>query len=154
MNHAARRRAAADERRPARAPTSAGRPPRSSTSRTGSPSRLPLFIGCVIGLSFLLLMWVFRSIFVPLKAAVMNLLSIGAAYGVIVAIFQKGWGGSLVGVHSSLPIVSFVPMFMFAVLFGLSMDYEVFLLSRIREEYNKTHDNTDSVSPASRPPRA
>jgi RND superfamily putative drug exporter len=75
----------------------------------------------------------------------MNLLSIGAAYGVIVAIFQKGWGASLVGVHARLPIVSFIPMFMFAVLFGLSMDYEVFLLSRIREAYLATHDNTESV---------
>ena len=88
-----------------------------------------------IGLSFLLLMVVFRSILVPLKAAVMNVLSIGAAYGVIVAVFQRGWGASLFGVHESLPIVSFIPMFMFAILFGLSMDYEVFLLSRIREEY-------------------
>ena len=107
--------------------------------------RLPYFIGAVIVLAFLLLMWVFRSIFVPLKAAIMNLLSIGAAYGVIVMIFQKRWGGSLVGVHTSLPIVSIVPMFMFAVLFGLSMDYEVFLLSRIREEYSSTNDNTESV---------
>ncbi|MCU1361782.1 MAG: putative integral rane protein, partial [Ilumatobacteraceae bacterium] len=107
--------------------------------------RLPLFIACVVGLSFLLLMLVFRSILVPLKAAVMNLLSIGAAYGVIVAVFQKGWGAGLFGVHESLPIVSFIPMFMFAILFGLSMDYEVFLLSRIREEYNLSHDNTESV---------
>jgi RND superfamily putative drug exporter len=108
-------------------------------------SRLVLFIATVIALSFLLLMCVFRSVLIPLKAALMNLLSIGAAYGVIVAIFQKGWGASLVGVHASLPIVSFIPMFMFAVLFGLSMDYEVFLLSRIREAYLATHDNTESV---------
>src|SRR5205807_2343678 len=108
-------------------------------------SRLLLFIATVIALSFLLLMCVFRSVLIPLKAALMNLLSIGAAYGVIVAIFQKGWGASLVGVHASLPIVSFIPMFMFAVLFGLSMDYEVFLLSRIREAYLATHDNTESV---------
>jgi putative drug exporter of the RND superfamily len=107
--------------------------------------RLPLFIGCIVGLSFILLMIVFRSILVPLKAAIMNLLSIGAAYGVIVAVFQKGWGASLFGVHESLPIVSFIPMFMFAILFGLSMDYEVFLLSRIRESYNHNHDNTESV---------
>jgi RND superfamily putative drug exporter len=107
--------------------------------------RLPYFIGAVIFLAFLLLMWVFRSILVPLKAALMNLLSIGAAYGVIVLIFQKQIGGSLVGIHSALPIVAIVPMFMFAVLFGLSMDYEVFLLSRIREEYSATHDNTESV---------
>ncbi len=108
-------------------------------------ARLPLFIGCIVGLSFVLLMIVFRSILVPLKAAIMNLLSIGAAYGVIVAVFQWGWGASLFGVHESLPIVSFIPMFMFAILFGLSMDYEVFLLSRIRESYNHNHDNTESV---------
>jgi len=107
--------------------------------------RLPLFIGCVVGLSFILLMIVFRSILVPLKAAIMNLLSIGAAYGVIVAVFQWGWGASLFGVHQSLPIISFIPMFMFAILFGLSMDYEVFILSRIREEYNHSGDNTGSV---------
>ena len=107
--------------------------------------RLPLFIGCVVALSFLLLMIVFRSLLVPLKAAIMNLLSIGAAYGVIVMVFQWGWGASLFGVHQSLPIVSFIPMFMFAILFGLSMDYEVFILSRIREEYNHTGDNTESV---------
>ena len=108
-------------------------------------ARLPLFIGCIVGLSFILLMLVFRSILVPLKAAIMNLLSIGAAYGVIVAVFQKGWGAPLFGVHQSLPIISFIPMFMFAILFGLSMDYEVFLLSRIREEYHHTGDNTESV---------
>jgi RND superfamily putative drug exporter len=109
-------------------------------------ARLPFFIGAVILLSFLLLLMVFRSLVVPLKAAVMNVLSIGAAYGVIVAIFQWGWGASLFGVHESLPISSFVPMLMFAILFGLSMDYEVFLLSRIREEYLLTHDNTESVA--------
>jgi RND superfamily putative drug exporter len=108
-------------------------------------ARLPWFIGLVVLLSFVLLMIVFRSILVPLKAALMNLLSIGAAYGVMVAVFQKGWGASIFGVHESLPIVSFVPMFMFAILFGLSMDYEVFLLSRIREEYDKTRNNTEAV---------
>jgi RND superfamily putative drug exporter len=109
-------------------------------------NRLPYFIGSVILVSFLLLMVVFRSILVPFKAAVMNVLSIGAAYGVIVAIFQWGWGASLFGVTESLPIVSFVPMLMFAILFGLSMDYEVFLLSRVREEYLIDHDNTESVA--------
>jgi putative drug exporter of the RND superfamily len=107
--------------------------------------RLPWFIGAVISLSFLLLLVVFRSILVPVKAAVMNVLSIGAAYGVMVAVFQKGWGASLFGVHQSLPIISFIPMFMFAILFGLSMDYEVFLLSRIREEYLVAEDNTESI---------
>ena len=108
-------------------------------------NRLPWFIGAVVGLSFLLLMVVFRSILVPLKAALMNLLSIGAAYGVIVAVFQWGWGKDLVGLEQTVPIVAFVPMMMFAILFGLSMDYEVFLLSRIREAYQETHDNTGSV---------
>jgi putative drug exporter of the RND superfamily len=108
-------------------------------------SRLPVFIAAVVGLSFLLLMAVFRSVLVPLKAAVMNLLSIGAAYGVVVAVFQWGWGRSLIGLDESVPIVSFVPMFMFAVLFGLSMDYEVFLLSRIREEHLDGRDNRTAV---------
>ena len=108
-------------------------------------SRLPLFIGAVIALSFLLLMVVFRSILVPVKAAIMNVLSIGAAYGVIVAVFQWGWFRGLFGVEQSLPIVSFIPMMMFAILFGLSMDYEVFLLSRVREEWLKTGDARSSV---------
>jgi RND superfamily putative drug exporter len=107
--------------------------------------RLPVFIAAVVGLSFLLLMAVFRSVLVPLKAALMNLLSIGAAYGVVVAVFQWGWGASLIGLDGTVPIVSFVPMFMFAVLFGLSMDYEVFLLSRIREDYLAGRDNRRSV---------
>jgi RND superfamily putative drug exporter len=109
-------------------------------------TRLPWFIGVVIGLSFLLLTIVFRSLLVPLKAAVMNVLSIGAAYGVIVAVFQWGWFRGVFGVEQSLPIVSFIPMMMFAILFGLSMDYEVFLLSRIREEYDRTGDNAVAVA--------
>ena len=108
-------------------------------------ARLPWFIAAVVGLSFLLLMVVFRSILVPLKAALLNLLSIGAAYGVVVAVFQWGWGRSLIGLDEAVPIASFVPMMMFAILFGLSMDYEVFILSRIREEYHKGHSNIDSV---------
>ncbi|MCU1397171.1 MAG: transporter [Acidimicrobiales bacterium] len=108
-------------------------------------ARLPLFIAAVIGLSFLLLMVVFRSLLVPLKAALMNLLSIGAAYGAVVAVFQWGWGKGLVGLHETVPISPFLPMIMFAVLFGLSMDYEVFLLSRIREEFSKTGDSRSSV---------
>jgi putative drug exporter of the RND superfamily len=107
--------------------------------------RLWLFIGAVVCVSFVLLMMVFRSILVPPKAAIMNLLSIGAAYGVIVAIFQWGWLKGLVGLDETVPIVSFVPMIMFAILFGLSMDYEVFPLSRIREEYYKSKDNLRSV---------
>jgi len=107
--------------------------------------RLPLFIGAVILVSFLLLTLVFRSILVPLKAALLNLLSIGAAFGVIVMVFQWGWGAGLIGLHSTVPILPFIPMFMFAILFGLSMDYEVFLLSRVREEYLSSGDNDTSV---------
>ena len=107
--------------------------------------RLPVFIGGVVALSFILLMVVFRSLFVPLKAAVMNVLSICAAYGVVVAVFQWGWGKGLVGLQQTVPIVSFVPMMMFAILFGLSMDYEVFLLSRIRENWMATGDSHRSV---------
>ena len=108
-------------------------------------ARLPWFIAAVVSLSFILLMTVFRSILVPLKAAILNLLSIGAAYGVVVAVFQWGWGRSLIGLDEAVPIASFVPMMMFAILFGLSMDYEVFILSRIREEYHRGHSNIDSV---------
>ena len=108
-------------------------------------SRLPWFIGVVLALSFLLLMLVFRSILVPVKAVLLNLLSIGAAYGVVVAVFQWGWGRSQIGLDEAVPIASFVPMMMFAILFGLSMDYEVFILSRIREEYQGGHSNIDSV---------
>jgi putative drug exporter of the RND superfamily len=107
--------------------------------------RLVWFIGAVILLSVVLLTMVFRSIAVPLKAAVMNLLSIGAAYGVIVAVFQWGWLKGLVGIDETVPIVSFMPMMLFAILFGLSMDYEVFLLSRVREEYLHRRDNDAAV---------
>ena len=107
--------------------------------------RLPWFVGAVILLSVVLLTMVFRSIAVPLKAAAMNLLSIGAAYGVIVAVFQWGWLKGLVGLEETVPIVSFMPMMLFAVLFGLSMDYEVFLLSRVREEYLERGDNQEAV---------
>ncbi len=107
--------------------------------------RLPLFVTAVVLLSLMLLTFVFRSIVVAAKAAIMNLLSIGAAYGVLVMVFQWGWGKSLIGLETTVPIVAFVPMFMFAVLFGLSMDYEVFLLSRVREEYLLTGDNETSV---------
>jgi RND superfamily putative drug exporter len=104
-----------------------------------------LFIGAVLILSFVVLMAVFRSILVPLKAVVMNLLSIGAAYGVIVALFQWGWGSSITGLHPA-PIETWAPMMLFAIVFGLSMDYEVFLLSRIREEWARTGDTQTSVA--------
>jgi RND superfamily putative drug exporter len=108
-------------------------------------SRLPLFIGAVLGLSFLLLLVVFRSVLVPLKAVLMNLLSIGAAYGVMVAVFQWGWLGDTLGV-SPAPIEPWAPMMLFAIVFGLSMDYEVFLLSAVRETYDRTHDNGYAVA--------
>ena len=107
--------------------------------------RLPVFIGVVLALSFLLLMIVFRSLLVPLKAVIMNLLSLAAAFGIVTAVFQWGWGGSLLGIEPA-PIEPFVPMMMFAIVFGLSMDYEVFLLSRIREEFLKSGDSRGSVA--------
>ncbi|MFD7413914.1 MMPL family transporter [Kitasatospora purpeofusca] len=107
--------------------------------------RLPAFVAAVLAMSFLLLTLVFRSVLVPLKAVLLNLLSIGAAYGIMVAVFQWGWGGALVGLEATVPIVSFIPMFLFAILFGLSMDYEVFLLSRVREEYLRTGDNGTAI---------
>jgi putative drug exporter of the RND superfamily len=108
--------------------------------------RMPLLIGVVLLLSFLLLMAVFRSVLVPLKAVIMNLLSIGAAYGILVAIFQWGWARDLIDVDKAGPIEAWVPMFLFAIVFGLSMDYEVFLLSRIKEEYDRTKDNATAVA--------
>ena len=107
---------------------------------------LPLFIGAVIAVSFVLLMLVFRSVVVPLKAALMNLLSIAGAYGVLVAVFQWGWGAELLGLEGPTPITSMIIVIMFPILFGLSMDYEVFLLSRVREEYARTGDNAESVA--------
>ena len=113
---------------------------------TAISEKLPLFIGVVILLSALLLMTVFRSVLVPLKAIVMNLLSIGAAFGLIVAVFQWGWGASLIGVDGTGPIISFFPIFLFAIVFGLSMDYEVFLMSRIHEEWENRHDASLAVT--------
>ncbi|HEY1829753.1 MAG TPA: MMPL family transporter [Acidimicrobiales bacterium] len=108
--------------------------------------RLFLVIGAVLVLSFLLLMTVFRSVVLPLKAVVMNLLSVGAAYGVMVAVFQWGWLGSVIGIGQTGPIDPWIPVTMFTVLFGLSMDYEVFLLSRIREEWLRTGENSTAVA--------
>ncbi|MEU4092681.1 MMPL family transporter [Streptomyces sp. NPDC026673] len=108
--------------------------------------RLPVIVAVVVGAAFLLLLAVFRSLLVAVKAAVLNLLSIGAAYGVVVAVFQWGWGGSWLGVGESVPVESYVPMMMFAIVFGLSMDYEVFLLSRIRESWLATGDGQGSVA--------
>ena len=108
-------------------------------------SRLPVFIVAIVAMSFILLMIVFRSVLVPLKAALMNLLSIAAAYGIVVAVFQWGWGNELIGMEHTVPINPFLPLMMFAILFGLSMDYEVFLLSRVREEFLKSGDSHKSV---------
>ncbi|MGH8866393.1 MAG: MMPL family transporter [Actinomycetes bacterium] len=110
----------------------------------------PVFIGAILSASFLLLMVVFRSIAVPLKAVLMNLLSIGAAYGVVVAVFQWGWLGFLFNLDRTYEIASPLPPIFFAVLFGLSVDYEVFLLSRIRAAYDATGDNAERGSRAGR----
>ena len=104
-----------------------------------------VFFGVVLCLSFLLLMMVFRSLLVPLKAVILNMLSIAGAYGIVVAVFQWGWLGGLTGIEPA-PIEPFIPMMMFAIVFGLSMDYEVFLLSRIKEEYERTGDARNSVA--------
>jgi len=109
-------------------------------------ARLPIIIGVVVLAAFLLLLVCFRSPFLAVKAALLNLVSIGAAYGVVVAVFQWGWGGSLLGVSEKVPIESYVPMMMFAIVFGLSMDYEVFLLSRIREAWLHTKNNHIAVA--------
>ena len=108
--------------------------------------KLPLFIGIVVLLAFLLLAAVFRSVLVPLTASVMNLLAAGAAFGVVVAVFQWGWLGGLVGIGKTGPVEAFLPVMMFAILFGLSMDYEVFLVSRIHEEWLKRRDNQEAVT--------
>ena len=107
--------------------------------------KLPKVIGLVVLFSFLVLVLAFRSVFVPLQAAVMNLLSIAAAYGLVTAVFQKGWGASLIGLDGPVPVVSFLPLVMFAILFGLSMDYEVFLLTQIKEAYTRTKDSDSAV---------
>jgi RND superfamily putative drug exporter len=109
-------------------------------------SRMPLVVGLVLALSFLLLVMSFRSLLLPLKALVMNLLSVAASYGLIVALFQWGWGEDLLGFTSEGSIAAFVPLFLFSILFGLSMDYEVFLLSRMREDYLRTGSNELAVA--------
>ncbi len=107
--------------------------------------KLPLMIAIVVALSFFVLLIAFRSLLVPIKAAAMNLLSVAAAYGVVTAVFQLGWGSSLIGLDHPIPIVSFVPLLMFAILFGLSMDYEVFLLTQMREHFVKYGDEKRAV---------
>jgi RND superfamily putative drug exporter len=107
--------------------------------------KLPLMIFVVVALSFLVLLMAFRSLLVPIKAAAMNLISVAASYGVVTAVFQLGWGATLIGLPHSIPIVSFVPLLMFAILFGLSMDYEVFLLTQMREHYAEYGDEKRAV---------
>jgi putative drug exporter of the RND superfamily len=107
--------------------------------------KLPLMIGIVVALSFLVLLIAFRSLLVPIKAAAMNLISVAAAYGVVTAVFQLGWGSSLIGLDHAIPIVSFVPLLMFAILFGLSMDYEVFLLTQMKEHFKESGDARAAV---------
>jgi RND superfamily putative drug exporter len=107
--------------------------------------RMPWFLSAVIGLSFIALMILFRSILVPIKAALLNVLSVGASYGVVVAVFQWGWAADLIGVESTVPINPLAPMLMFAILFGLSMDYEVFLISRVREQYLRHRDANRAI---------
>jgi RND superfamily putative drug exporter len=107
--------------------------------------KLPLMIAIVVALSFFVLLVAFRSLLVPVKAAAMNLISVAAAYGIVTAVFQLGWGSSLIGLDHAIPIVSFVPLLMFAILFGLSMDYEVFLLTQMREHFEETGDAKRAV---------
>ncbi|MGW6915836.1 MMPL family transporter [Kitasatospora sp. NPDC054939] len=111
-------------------------------------ARLPWIILVVVGLAFLIILAVFRGLLIAVKAAVLNLLSIGASYGVVVAVFQWGWGGPALGVSGTVPIESYVPMMMFAIVFGLSMDYEIFLLSRVHEAWIRTRDSAGSVAHA------
>ncbi|MEU0194603.1 MMPL family transporter [Streptomyces afghaniensis] len=111
-------------------------------------SQLPVIIAVVVGLAFLIILAVFRGLLVAVKAAVLNVLSIAASYGVVVAVFQWGWGGPALGVHGKVPIESYVPMMMFAIVFGLSMDYEIFLLSRVREAWLRSRDAKASVAHA------
>ncbi|MGW2543969.1 MMPL family transporter [Kitasatospora sp. NPDC001574] len=111
-------------------------------------SRLPWIIAVVVGLAFLIILIVFRGLLVAVKAAVLNLISIAASYGVLVAVFQWGWGGPALGVSGTVPIESYVPMMMFAIVFGLSMDYEIFLLSRVHEAWLRTGDSRAGVAHA------
>lgn len=108
--------------------------------------RLPLVVGSVLALSFGLLVLAFRSLLLPLKAVLMNLLSVGASYGLVVGVFQLGWGERALGFTSPGNIASFVPLFLFSILFGLSMDYEVFLMSRMKEEFERTGSNEVAVA--------
>jgi RND superfamily putative drug exporter len=115
-------------------------------------NKLPLFIGVVVLLSFLLLTAVFRSLLIPFMAALMNLLTAGASFGLITAVFQWGWAASLLGIDKTGPIEAFIPVMMFAIVFGLSMDYQVFLVTRIYEEWHRRGDNRAAVTHGLAPP--
>ena len=119
--------------------------PSAIDSTANIAQRLPLLIGGVVALSMLLLLISFRSIAIPVTAAVMNLLSVAAAYGVVALFLQGGWAGQLIGIDTQTPMPAFIPVLMFAVLFGLSMDYEVFLVSRMRESWLRTRDNSQAI---------
>ncbi len=112
----------------------------------GLTTYLPIIFAFILGVSFVLLLIVFRSIVIPIKAIIMNLLSVGAAYGLMVIVFQKGVGADIFGFQQIETIEAWLPLVLFAILFGLSMDYHVFMLSRIRERYDQTHDNAESVA--------
>jgi RND superfamily putative drug exporter len=112
---------------------------------TAVVDRLPYLIGGVVLVSMLLLLVAFRSVLIAVTAAVMNLLSVGAAYGVLALFLEGGWAGGLVGIDSPAPMAAYIPVIMFALLFGLSMDYEVFLISRMRETWVRTHDNDRAI---------
>ena len=137
-----RRRSARSRRR--RSTSAATRPAR-PTSPSQLNSRLPLIFAFVFGLAFLLMLVTFRSIVIPIKAIVLNLLSVGAAYGVLVLVFQQGHGESLLGFTSNGGVTNWLPLFLFVVLFGLSMDYHVFILSRVRELYDRGMSNDEAV---------
>ena len=113
--------------------------------RTNLDSRLPLIFAFVFGLAFLLMLVTFRSIVIPIKAILLNLLSVGAAYGVLVIVFQNGNGESLLGFESNGGVTNWLPLFLFVVLFGLSMDYHVFILSRVRELYDRGMSTDEAV---------
>ena len=123
-----------------------GRTAQAVDQASATSARLPLFIGIVAGLSLLLLLVAFRSVTVALKAAVLNLFSVAAAYGVVALLAQGGWAGQLVGIDTATPVPPFIPVIMFATLFGLSMDYEVFLLSRVREAWLRGRDTPGAVT--------
>ena len=123
-----------------------GRTAQAVDQASATSARLPIFIGIVAGLSLLLLLVAFRSVTVALKAAVLNLFSVAAAYGVVALLAQGGWAGQLVGIDTATPVPPFIPVIMFATLFGLSMDYEVFLLSRVREAWLRGRDTPGAVT--------